>query len=224
MCGRYSLALRARDLVEVFGLNAVDPSAPDRPRYNIAPGQTVAVISAAGPSRWLGGAIWGLPAAGGGSRPLINLRAESLRDGAFPLARYLRNRRCAAPADGFFEWQPGGRHRRPWHIRRRDGRPFLMAAVWTDSPDPPGRRVAILTTEPNAVVAPIHRRMPVVLPPALVDAWLDAAVRLDDLSLCWLAPSPAEAWVAVPVSPLVNRPDRDDPDCVRPIPAPGELF
>jgi putative SOS response-associated peptidase YedK len=45
--------------------------------------------------------------------------------------------------------------------------------VWDDAEDEPLRTCVIITTDANKLLAPIHDRVPVVLPPTVWDAWLD---------------------------------------------------
>ena len=69
---------------------------------------------------------------------------------------------------------------------------------------------AILTTVANAALAPIHRRMPVILPPEAFEPWLAGDTAA-------LVPCPQEALSAFRVGPLVNSPGNDDPRCVEPL-------
>ena len=66
------------------------------------------------------------------------------------------------------------------------------------------RSCTIITTVPNAAMAEIHDRMPVILPPSAWDTWLDRDI--DDLDLLGrlLVPSPPELITMHPVSTEVN--------------------
>ena len=104
------------------------------------------------------------------------------------------------------------------YVRLATGEPFAFAGLWEiwRPDDTPVVSCTILTTEPNELVAPIHNRMPVIVPPEAYERWLDTEeVRpgaLDDL----LVPYPAEAMTAYPVSTLVNSPANDTPACITP--------
>ena len=87
----------------------------------------------------------------------------------------LRRRRCLIPADGFYEWvAAAGGPRRPYHFRRKDGRPFAFAGLWM--PVRSEEACTILTTAPNELVRPLHDRMPVMLSPEDYGLWLDPEV------------------------------------------------
>ena len=178
MCGRFLLHTPVDTLQRAFGF-AERPNL--RPRYNIAPTQTVPIVRQKdGGGRELALVRWGLipswaKEAGIGGR-LINARAETVAEkpafrGAF------RKRRALVPADGFYEWRKreGDRPKQPLLVRRRDGQPFAFAGLWEHWRGPEGEveTCTILTTEANAALAPIHDRMPVILDPACYDRWLD---------------------------------------------------
>ena len=75
------------------------------------------------------------------------------------------------PVDGFYEWQkrPAGK-KQPYAIVSADGKPFAMAGLWENWKEPQSgetvRTFTIITGPPNELVAPIHNRMPVILPPS----------------------------------------------------------
>lgn len=221
MCGRFSLGTPATTLAAQFNLFEVPAWAP---RYNIAPTQSAptAVRAASDPSRQFKVHRWGLipPWAkdpGMGSQ-LINARAETVAiKPAFRKA--FRERRCLILADGFFEWQRRGRHKQPFHIRMRDGRPFAFAGLWEHWEGPEGSAIdscTILTTTTNELVGTLHDRMPVILAPQDYDLWLDPAIQKVERLESLLRPYPSEEMTAYPVSTRVNNPANDSPECVEP--------
>lgn len=223
MCGRFTLSSPAEVLAEEFELAEAPRLAP---RYNVAPSQEVAFVrrERPGAARTLARARWGFVPASSETpwrrAPLVNARSETAaRAPAFREA-FLR-RRCLVPADGFYEWrpEPGSRSKQPWLVRRRDARPFALAGLW--EPPAGGRgaeTLVLLTTEPNALVAAIHDRMPVILARGAYAAWLDPACRDTARLSPLLRPCPEDWLEAFPVGRAVNDPACDGPECVAPEP------
>ena len=151
---------------------------------------------------------------------LINARAESLAEKpAFRSA--FKHRRCLIPADGFYEWKPEGGGKQPWLLRLRGGAPFAFAGLWEHWTDPatrePFESCTIVTTRPNELVATVHDRMPAILPRERHRLWLDPGTY-DPVALgALLAPIPADAMEAFPVSKRVNSPVNEDPRCIEPL-------
>jgi putative SOS response-associated peptidase YedK len=151
---------------------------------------------------------------------MINARAESVpTSGAYKGA--FKRRRAILPADGFYEWKklPGGKRKQPYYLERRDGEPIALAGLWEEWRDPdrkgePLRTVTIITTTPNETMAPIHDRMPVILPPEAWDAWLDPTNDDTEALAKLLVPAPADLLVARPVSPAVNSTRNDGADLI----------
>jgi putative SOS response-associated peptidase YedK len=248
MCGRFVAASSPTLLAERF--HAEDTIEATVPDYNVAPREDVTVVRerADGDSRRrvLSRIRWGLVPAWAkvpsvGDR-MINARAETLRrSSAYQVA--FEKRRCLIPADGFYEWEklppaPGATRgrRQPYLIHRRDGEPMAFAGLWAVWKVPEAqvgtiggddgwlRSCSIVTTEANALLEPVHNRMPVVLPEGAWDEWLDPtpvtgarAAALAEL----LVPAP-DAWFEMfAVSERVNRVLEKGPELVRPIDAPG---
>jgi putative SOS response-associated peptidase YedK len=194
------LAELAAELAAVF-----DPEAAFsfRPRYNVAPSDLHFVLRLDGGQRRLEPARWGLSPGAPGRGPLINARAETAPSkGAFRGA--FLGGRCVVPADGFFEWRATPEGRQPMWIHRADGGLLLLAGLWEAG------RFAVLTTEPNRLVAEIHDRMPAILTPEEASAWLAAP------SPALLRPAPEGLLAARPVSTRVNSVRNDDPECLAP--------
>jgi putative SOS response-associated peptidase YedK len=222
MCGRFALFALSENLARQFGLSSA-PSAS--PHYNIAPSQRVTTVrrSSTG-EREIARLRWGLvPSwakdAGIGNR-LVNARAETVQEKpAFRNA--FRSHRCLIPASGFYEWQRREGGKQPYYIRMRDETLLGLAGLW-DRWEGPDEGVvescAILTTAANAVLSPIHDRMPVIVSPEKYGHWLDPSLRDSNSLAPLLVPFPAEEMIAYPVSPRVNSPATDDAECVAPLP------
>jgi len=224
MCGRFTLFADPADLQELFNLSAPSPAdvaSLVAPRYNIAPTQPVAVI-ANGETRVLELFKWGLIPSWAkdpkiGNR-MINARAETLAEKpSFRTA--LKKRRCLVLADGFYEWKREGNSKTPMYVQLKDKRPFAFAGLWEAWKSPDGEWVktcTIITTTPNALMEKIHDRMPVILPPKAYDLWLSSGELPAEKTLPLLKPFAASQMKAVAVSPLVNNPRFDSPECVIP--------
>jgi putative SOS response-associated peptidase YedK len=213
MCGRTSLAVPPSTLEARF-----DASAPSlEPRYNVAPGEDLAVVTAEDAGR-IDLLTWGLvpgwvddPAGFGAP---INARAETVDEKPTFREAY-RARPCLVLADGFYEWRRLRGESQPYRMTLDDGGPFAFAGVWERHPDV-GKTVTILTTEANDLVADVHGRMPVVLAPDEERTWLTAeAERRRDL----LDPYPADGMRSFPVSAAVNDPRNDRPSVAEPVDA-----
>ncbi len=221
MCGRYTFTFTASSLTEAFGL--VPPGFTIREGYNIAPGQYIVIVRPERDQRVADVAFWGLipgwvkdPNAF--SKP-INARAETLEEkpsfrGAF------RRKRCLIPASGFYEWKSEGRAKLPFYIHPANaGEPFAFAGLMEDWHGPHGEvmvSACIITTEPNTLMAPIHNRMPVILPREAWPLWLDPAAQTRELRPL-LVPCPAEGMAAHPVGQAVGDVRNDGPELVLPL-------
>ena len=246
MCGRFVAASSPSLLAEHFHVDEVvdDDRGAD---YNVAPRTPVLVIRDRADddhtARVLSRLRWGLVPSWAkdpsiGDR-MINARAETVATKP-AYKRSFAKRRCIIPADGFYEWRrlaprPGTTRavKEPTFIHRRDGEPLAFAGLWSvwKVPDELAgtigdddgwlRSCAIVTTEANQLLRLIHDRMPVVLPEAAWDRWLDPtadpdAEDLDALGRL-LAPAPDDWFEAYAVSSRVNRVVDHDASLVRPV-------
>ena len=224
MCGRFTQSCAWQEIHAFLSLTG--PARNLRPRYNVAPGQDIAAVRLCEGKRRLSQLRWGLIPSWArepniGYR-LINARAETA--GTKPAFRAaFRTRRCLIPADGFYEWDKRAGTKQPWLFGLAGGAVFALAGLWERWTLPegterkgwlaerePGSAIetcTILTTAANDAVAPVHDRMPVILPPEAFGPWLAGeAIRL--------GPYPSEEMTVRPVSTLVNRTANDDPRCV----------
>ncbi len=222
MCGRFALTVDPAELQDAFP-EFIFP-AQGAPRYNIAPSQPILALPNDGTNR-ADFFTWGLIPSWAkdpsiGSR-LINARAETLAEKPAFRSAY-KYHRCLIFANGFFEWQarPGMKSKVPHFIRLKSGAPFAFAGLWEHWQSGDGsevRSAAIVTTEPNELMASIHNRMPVILRPDTYSQWLDPAPQSPDRLNNLLAPYPAGEMEAYPVSTLVNSPGNDREECVAPV-------
>jgi putative SOS response-associated peptidase YedK len=233
VCGRYvsvsSPALLAERLhVDEVRVDDADAS----PDYNVTPRAEVPIVAETKEHRRVLDRVrWGLVPSWAkdlsvGDR-LINARSEALASKP-AYRRAFERHRCLMPADGFYEWRalPGRKQKQPYFIARADREPMVFAGLyenWRDRSDPDApwvRSCAIVTTDANEKLAPIHDRMPVVLPESAWSEWLDAANRDTERLARLLVPAPSADFICYPVSTLVNKPGNQGPELLEPVPEP----
>jgi len=90
----------------------------------------------------------------------------------------------------------------------------ILCTFYDDVQEDDSATSAILTCAPNALIAPIHNRMPVILPAGARDRWLDPHADEGELRAL-LAPLRAEEMDAYEVSTVVNSAGNDSPECGR---------
>lgn len=234
MCGRFSQAGDTGLLRQRLKIDFEDEVF--RPRFNIAPTQTVPVILLQGDHCVLQPLRWGLipPWAREisiGSK-MINARWETAATKpAFRSA--FRRSRCVIPADGFFEWTSLQGRKQPHWFHRKDGEWLWMAGLWESWSPPPQDRLgelplddlpktpatplstfSILTTAAGDWMAPYHHRMPVLLETEHVESWI-----LDrELPAGPAPPGLSGDWIHVhAVSSRINSPTWEDPSCLEPL-------
>ena len=232
MCGRFSATFSFREIRLRWNLQG---DFSFEPRYNVAPSQSVPVIVKGEQGNEAKLMKWGLvpswasdPSIG---NRMINARAETLLEK--PSFRNLvSQRRCLVPADGFYEWRREGNRKVPVWIYLKKKEPFAFAGLWDAWRNVELGDVlhtfTIITTDPNALVRPIHNRMPVIYDKEMGRQWLEHQYGSRAMTLAAvLRPWPAELMEAHDVSTVVNSPDNDKPECIQPVskaPSPGSLF
>lgn len=229
MCGRFTLTRTdfrslAAELDAAFDDSV---AALYRPRYNIAPTDQHWIVREKQEQRQLLPAKWGLVNSWAhdakGAARQINARSDSaLSRPAFRDA--FEKRRCAVPADGFFEWTGAKEARRPMWFHAPDGGLMLFAGLYESWRDPKTeawmRTFTILTTDANKTVEPVHDRMPVILSADRIDDWLHRPVRNAESYAeglrALLVPAAESVLTATEVSRRVNAVANDDEACLAP--------
>jgi putative SOS response-associated peptidase YedK len=180
MCGRYKLVQPVPEVAAELGAEPGE-AADFTPHLDASPTQPLPVLTQQQPGR-LQLFRWGLvPSWAKDARQaasLINARAETLAERpAFKEA--VHQRRCVVPVSAFYEWRNlGGKQKQKCTIGLRQRPWFSLAGLWAEWQPPQGAKLytfTIITTQPNALMAPIHHRMPVIIAPGHEAAWLDLA-------------------------------------------------
>jgi putative SOS response-associated peptidase YedK len=235
MCGRVNIGTNLDDMLRSFAYGRraeVERAGNQFPRYNGAPGLDYPIIIRNtvrdAPGAPLEGpmftmAWWGFIPHYAKTRregfKHINARSETAATNGIFRASY-RDRRALMPITGFFEWKDihgTGKDKQPYAIAMADDRPFCLAAIWREWRDPETgetvRSFGILTCEPNAMMAAIHDRMPVILHPADHERWLSEEEDPRDL----LVPFPAELMKMWPIGSKVGNWRNNTADILDPV-------
>jgi putative SOS response-associated peptidase YedK len=222
MCNRYSLKHSKQYVRDVF---QAEGEFDDRPRYNIAPTQPFLIVRNEDGEkvRQFRTMRWGLIPSWAkdtaiGTRTL-NARSETVT--TTPAFREsIRTKRCLIPADSFYEWRKMGTVKRPYCFEVGEGDVFALAGSLDEWRSPEGQIIescTILTTTPNALVADLHDRMPVIVEPAKYDLWLDPDVTDFESIRDVLKPYDAGLMRRYPVSRKLNNSKIDDVESAAPI-------
>ncbi|MDR2983169.1 MAG: SOS response-associated peptidase [Puniceicoccales bacterium] len=204
------------------------------PRRNVAPSMPLLSFTKGKTgvsAHWMS---WGF------SRPattelLANARSETVAEKKI-FKDALASGRCVVPIDGFYEWRRDDTGRWPWYfspIGNNDNMLWL-AAISREPSNIANEEtsalpeICLLTTTANAVMSPIHFRMPVLLDRGGIESWLQEGALTDDVLHSLTTPSPGDWLQCHRVSPVINRVDApDSPDLIKPWVPPveqGELF
>ena len=202
MCGLYSFRKSAE---ETRSLLHYLEELEFPPRTYVAPQSPVAIVREENNERHFALVRWGFipswvkeikP-----GKPRINARSETLLEKP-SFRNAIRRRRCLMPADGYYEWLgdvPGKKI--PHFIHRRDHGLFAFAGLWEHWLGADGSELetaAIITTEPNAVIAQIYTRMPAVIHPENYARWLDVRNVDAEEAVQFLKPAPDDYFVFEP--------------------------
>jgi putative SOS response-associated peptidase YedK len=218
MCGRYAFFSPAEAVKRTFALDLLPEL---KPRYNIAPTQSVPALRVVEEGRRsLAMLHWGLVPHWAKERAIgnrmINARSETLTEKP-SYREAFRRRRCLVLADGWYEWQPAPGGKQPWFVRLRDPRPIAFAGLWEKWKDPAGgllESCTIVTCNASESIRKIHDRMPVVLPEESWDRWMDPACSDTESLSRILGPCEAKALRAWQVGRLVNAPKNEGPKLI----------
>lgn len=220
MCGRFSITTDAAHIAALFDLDVPDLELGID--YNVTPARDIWTVIEDDEGRRLEASHWGLvPSWSDGpshSSRTINARCETVAEKPSYRAAY-RRRRCLIPVSGFYEWTqpPGTKRKQPIYISAKDGSSLVFAGLWDLWRAPDGstlRSCSIVTTTPNATIAPFHDRMPVILDRSDWWTWTDPTTS-DVANL--MGPAPDDLLQLWPVSTAVNSARGSGPGLIEPI-------
>lgn len=216
MCGRMANTLPHDAVANLFGAAPAN-ALPVLHDYNICPTQDVAVVVAGEGGRRYVPMRWGfLPVwykAPNDGPLIINARSETVAEKP-AFRRAIRETRCLVPVSGFYEWHRAGDQKVPHFFHRADETPLVMAGVWRDWGEDGLGTFAVLTTEANDLMAPIHHRIPVVVEEADWGKWLGE----EGHGAATLMHTPGEEVLAFhQVGQAVNSNRAEGPELIEPI-------
>lgn len=231
--------------VDVDTLGANYNVAPTNDIYAVVARPPGSAAPADAPTRTLQAFEWGLLPVWAKDRKvgykMINARSETIATKP-AFKGVFRKHRCIIPMDGFYEWQAGDPDgpvgktgkpvKQPYFIHRVDGEPLAVAGLWSawrpprergeaDQGEPQNQAwvhtATVVTTSANATMAPIHDRMPVILPRAMWDLWLDPSNQNIDVLSKLLVPAPDTLLTMHQVSTDVNNVRNKGAELIDPI-------
>lgn len=220
MCGRFTRSTDKDDLQSRFGFTNPG-NIPLSPRFNIAPTQNSPTVIVKDDQREVTMMRWGLipPWAKDMSigYKMINARGETVAEKS-SFKKPFKDRRCLVLADGFYEWKKEKKNKTPFRFVLKSRAPFAFAGLWDTWENPDGELITsftIITTGANPLMEPIHDRMPVILHEKDEARWLDPHFMDTDKLSELLIPFPSDLMEAYEVSPIVNSPKNETPDCMK---------
>ena len=210
MCGRMNIVTDLQAWLDAFKIMAeFDREFLAKHRYNIAPTTQIPVVFERDGQLVATIMRWGfVPAWCKDEKPRLcnNARSETIATSGY-FKRAFAKQRCIVLASGFYEWHTSPAGKQPYNIRNADGSPLLMAGIWDRWHEQP--TAAIVTTGPNALMAPIHDRMPVMIPADCMRDWLSTSMPEH-----YLRPAPDDQLEAYRVSSSVNNVRNDGPELI----------
>ncbi len=208
MCGRFWSSLTWEEYRALLDLPGAPPATNFQPNWNAAPTHEVLICAQHDGKRALEQMRWGLIPVWAKEPPkfsTFNAKMETLEEKA-TWKGSLNKMRCVLPVSGFYEWRGPKGSKQPFAIKRRDGRPLMLAGLWAfnDRIDPAGvRSFTIITCEANKAMGALHTRMPVMLAEDDLDRWLGPE-PWGDAQRALLKPCPDDWLTAFPVAKEVG--------------------
>ena len=221
MCGRYSISASDSELASRF---KIDVPEAYRSRYNASPTQILPVITNDNP-QGVSFFYWGVVPKWAKNKSvstkLYNTKASTLLE-KVSSSKALGQRRCLVPADGFFDWKNVSKKRKvPYRFVVKEPHLFAFAGLWEEYEDDDEGMVytfSIITTDANLLTGEMNTGMPAILSQEDEQKWLNNDLSPEE----WvnlLRPYPNELMSSFTVSTLLNNPENDRPEILKPAPA-----
>jgi putative SOS response-associated peptidase YedK len=221
MCGRAKLPDDVSEIKLDLKID-FDELGDYKPRWNAAPTSPLPVVIAKDGGRTLTAMRWGLVPSWASDIKIgystFNARAEGIATRAAFRSAWQAGRRCLVIADGYYEWRDADKQ--PFAVALGNRGPMTFAGLWDIWRAPDGtalKSFAIITTAANALLLPLHSRMPVLLAPDLWAPWLGETAATDAALKAMLTPYPGERMAFWPVDRRVGNVRNDSPDLFAPL-------
>lgn len=225
MCGRARLSTDVSEIKLVFSIPPERPTPNFAANWNAPPTADLPVVrlDPRNGQRSLDLLRWGLVPRWAKDTKIgyttFNAKSEGIETKPTFRDAFLK-RRCLVPIDNFYEWKKDGKERQPYAIARADRQIMALAGLWEVWRSPAGevlRSFTIVTTAANALLAPLHERMPVILDKDAWAVWLGEDEG-DYQSL--MAAYPQEKLALWPVDKRVGNVKNNDPGLIEETPLP----
>jgi putative SOS response-associated peptidase YedK len=221
MCGRAKLPDDVSEIKLDLKID-FDQIGDYQPRWNAAPTSKLPVVVSADSGRILTLMRWGLIPSWAKDLKIgystFNARAESIATRAAFRGAWQAGRRCLVLADGYYEWRDADKQ--PFAVALANRGPMTLAGLWDAWRSPVGETIksfAIITTTANALLAPLHDRMPVVIAPDRWNDWLgENSIPASELHAL-LRPYSDKAMAFWAVDRKIGNVKNDSPDLFAPV-------
>jgi putative SOS response-associated peptidase YedK len=221
MCGRAKLPDDVSEIKLDLKIDW-DEIADYKPSWNAAPTAKLPVVVTRTGTRILTLMRWGLIPSWANDIKIgystFNARAEGIADRPAFRAAWKAGRRCLVVADGYYEWR--ATDKQPFAVALGNRGPMTFAGLWESWRAPDGEAItsfAIITTQANEKLKPLHDRMPVLIPPDGWPAWLGETPASAAEVRSMLKPYPGNGMSFWPVDRRVGNVRNDSPDLFAPL-------
>ena len=166
MCGRYVVTN------PVTKTNKIVKSAiqvEDKENYNAHPYQKLPVIKKYKNGNTLENLKWGIVPSWSKKKdfkPLINARLETI-DEKISFKKLIKDFRCVAVADGFYEWKRDEKEKTPYYFVREDKKPIFIAGIYESD------QFCLITEKSDVNISKIHDRQPVIIDEKDIKSYLN---------------------------------------------------
>ena len=188
-------------------------------RYNIAPTDQVPVLLRTEDGSWdLRDMRWWLVpywSKGPDSKyTMFNAKSETLKTSR-AYKQPFKSRRAVVPASGYYEWVKEAGAKKPFYVEPVGAAGLGFAAIWETWQGESAiiESCSIVTTAATEGMATLHHRVPVMLAPGEVDAWVNPETDAATLASI-MAPAHKLPLSITPVSTHVNNARNKDEACL----------